>query len=201
MTRRVAAITVAGAWLLLWSESVSAHLATTGLGPVYDGISHLFLSVDDLLPVVGVALLAGLNGPAAGRRALFFLPVAWLAGGLAGFHGGAAGLPDGVASLSLLLVGALVAADVRLGLQLLAALVAGVGLLHGWLNGAGIAMTGREASGLVGIVGATFVLIALVSALVVSLRPQWTRIVVRVAGSWIAATGLLLAGWSASGQL
>ncbi|SEB18937.1 HupE/UreJ family protein [Variovorax sp. YR216] len=194
------ATAVAGAWLLLWSGTAGAHLATTGLGPVYDGISHLFLSVEDLLPVVGLALLSGLNGAAAGRMALFVLPGAWFAGGLAGFHSGTAGLPDGVASLSLLLLGTLVAADIRLSLRLLAVLAAAVGLLHGWLNGAGIAMMGREASGLVGIVGSTFVLIALASAQVVAMRLQWARIVVRVAGSWIAATGLLLAGWSASGS-
>jgi hypothetical protein len=30
----------------------------------------------------------------------------------------------------------------------------------------------------------------------VALRAPWTRIAVRVAGSWIAAIGLLLAGWA-----
>ena len=34
------------------------------------------------------------------------------------------------------------------------------------------------------------------AALVVALRAPWTRIAVRVAGSWIAAIGLLLLGWS-----
>jgi hypothetical protein len=29
------------------------------------------------------------------------------------------------------------------------------------------------------------------------LRPPWARIAVRVAGSWIVATGLLLLGWAA----
>ena len=76
------------------------------------------------------------------------------------------------------------------------ALAAALGLVHGWLNGAGIAAAGREASGLVGIAGAIFVLVALASALVVSLRRPWTRIAVRVAGSWIAAMGLLLLGWA-----
>jgi hypothetical protein len=42
---------------------------------------------------------------------------------------------------------------------------------------------------------AIFVASALAAALVVSLRPPWTRIAIRVAGSWIAATGLLLLGW------
>jgi hypothetical protein len=32
---------------------------------------------------------------------------------------------------------------------------------------------------------------------VVWLRADWSRIAVRVAGSWIAASGLLLLGWAA----
>jgi len=31
--------------------------------------------------------------------------------------------------------------------------------------------------------------------LVVSLRRPWTRIAVRVTGSWLAAVGLLMLGW------
>ena len=61
-----------------------AHLVTTGLGPVYDGIGHFFLSPGDALAALALALLAGLRGTAAGRRVLFILPVAWLAGGLVG---------------------------------------------------------------------------------------------------------------------
>jgi hypothetical protein len=45
-----------------------------------------------------------------------------------------------------------------------------------------------------------FVCVALVAALVVTLRRPWTRIVVRAAGSWVAATGLLMLGWSLSGR-
>jgi hypothetical protein len=39
----------------------------------------------------------------------------------------------------------------------------------------------------------------LVSAAVVSLRAAWTRIAVRVAGSWVAAVGMLMLGWLAQG--
>jgi hydrogenase/urease accessory protein HupE len=189
-----------GAGLLLVSASAGAHLASTGLGPVYDGITHLFVSVDDLLPVFALALLAGLNGPTAGRRVLAVLPVAWLVGGVAGLHGAAAGVPAGITPLSLLLLGGLVAADRRLDWRVVAALAAALGLLHGALNGAGIATAGREASGLLGIAGAVIVLTALAAAGVVALRLPWTRIVVRVAGSWIAASGLLLLGWTLGGR-
>jgi len=186
--------TLAG--LLTCPGAAHAHLVTTGLGPVYDGISHLVLSFDDLLPAVALALLAGLNGPAAGRRALFTLPAVWLAAGLAGFHAGAAPAPLGLAAPSFLALGGLVAADLRLPAAVVTGLACALGALHGFLNGAGIAADGREASGLVGIAAALFVLCALVSAAVVALRGGPARIAVRVAGSWIAAIGLLLAGWS-----
>ena len=76
------------------------------------------------------------------------------------------------------------------------ALSIAVGLLHGWLNGAAMAQAQREALGLLGIGGMTFVLVALVSAVAVSVRGVWARIAIRVAGSWIAAIGLLMLGWS-----
>ena len=199
MRRRLAVI-AAGVSLLLWPATAHAHLVTTGLGPVYDGISHLFLTFDDLLPVIAMALLAGLNGPAAGRRALFALPAAWIAGGAAGYLSGIALLPGGITSLSFLALGILTAADRSLAPRVVTALALTLGIAHGWLNGASIAAAGREASGLVGIAGAIFLLVALVAALVVSLRPPWTRIAVRVAGSWIAAIGLLLLGWTLSGR-
>jgi hypothetical protein len=74
-------------------------------------------------------------------------------------------------------------------------------LLHGWLNGAGIAAAGREVLGLVGIVAAVFALSALVSAAALRIVLPWARIALRVAGSWIAAIGLLLLGWTLSGRL
>ena len=52
---------------------------------------------------------------------------------------------------------------------------------------------------LAGITVTVFVVSLLVSAFVVSLRTAWTRIVVRVAGSWVAAVGMLMIGWLARG--
>jgi urease accessory protein len=49
---------------------------------------------------------------------------------------------------------------------------------------------------LLGLMFAVFVLIALAAAFAVRLRAHWTRIAVRVAGSWIAASGLLMLGWA-----
>jgi hydrogenase/urease accessory protein HupE len=180
---------------IAWPSSAEAHLVTTGLGPMYDGISHLLLSPDDLLPVLVMGLLAGLNGPTAGRRVLFTLTLAWLSGGLAGFVAGYAPVP-GVTAASLLVLGGLTAVDRRLSPSIVTAIALAVGLLHGWLNGAAIAEAQGEPLGLVGIVSATFVLVALAGAFAVSTRAPWARVALRVAGSWVAAIGLLMLGWN-----
>lgn len=179
----------------LLPQAAHGHLVTTGLGPLYDGILHFLFSFDDLLPVVAMALLAGLNGRQAGRHALFVLPAAWLLGGLAGYATGAATAGAWLTASTALLLGMLVAVDQRLPLALVTALAAVLGLLHGWLNGAGIAEANREALAVLGIGGAVFVVVALFAALAASVQALTARIAVRVAGSWIAAIGLLLVGW------
>jgi hydrogenase/urease accessory protein HupE len=198
MRRRVAAL--AGAGLMLASGAAQAHLVSTGIGPVYDGIAHLLVSFEDLLPVIAIALLAGLNGPSAGRRVLLVLPFAWLIGGVAGTLGTAAPWSTGPATLSLLVLGALVAADFKLSPSAVAVFALVLGLAHGWHNGVAITVAGWPATGLLGTAGAVFVVAALVAATVVALRRPWTRIATRVAGSWIGASGLLLLGWTLGGR-
>lgn len=184
----------------LLPSSAEAHLMTTGLGPVYDGISHVLMTPADLVPILAMSMLAGLNGPAAGRRTLFLLTGAWLAGGLAGYLFGRTVIPTPLTIASFLVLGGLTALGRRLALSVVCWLGTVVGLLHGWLNGAGIAEAEREALGLVGIAVATFVLVAMVSAFVVSLRARWMQMAVRVAGSWVTAIGLLMLGWSLRGE-
>ena len=43
--------------------------------------------------------------------------------------------------------------------------------------------------------------VVLLSAFVVTLKADWMRIAVRVAGSWIAAVGLLMLGWAYRGAV
>src|SRR4029077_6994071 len=88
-------ITLAIAFLaLLLPVRAEAHLPALGLGPVYDGIFHLFLSPEDLIPVVALALLAGQRGPAFARRVLWIVPIAWSTGGMIGMFAGAAPWPS-----------------------------------------------------------------------------------------------------------
>ena len=53
---------------------------------------------------------------------------------------------------------------------------------------------GRAAS-LAGVAAALFVTLALSASMTLPLRRGWTITAARVAGSWLAALGLLLAGW------
>jgi urease accessory protein len=183
---------------LLKPANAAAHLVTTGMGPVYDGIGHLLLTPEDLVPALAVALYAGLRGRAPGRRALFFFPLAWLIGGFIGLAANT--MPTfPVSAFSFLLVGILIAADLRLPDNAFTILAIAVGIMHGFFNGIAL-KAGPGGLGLLGIMSALFVLVAIVSAFVVSLKPPWTRIAVRVAGSWVAAMGLLIIGWFFHGQ-
>jgi hydrogenase/urease accessory protein HupE len=180
----------------LFPSVAHAHLATTGLGPVYDGVNHLIRSPEDLLPVIAMSLLAGLHGQGESRRVLFALPASWIVGGLAGHATGAEVIPGILTALSCMVAGLFTALDRRMSARLLTGIAIALGLLHGWLNGAGIANDRGEGLALVGIGAAVFVLVAIGAALVVSVKAAWQRIVVRVAGSWVAAVGLLLLGWA-----
>ncbi len=190
----VAALVAAGAGALAFPAPSAAHLVTTGMGPVYDGIGHLLLTPEDLVPALALALYAGLRGTAAGRRAIFLLPLAWLLGGLAGTAiPGIPALP--LAAASFVILGGLVAADLALPIAGVTTLAIALGLVHGALNGALLKDT-TGALGLLGVIGMLFVVVTLASALVVSLRRPAARIAVRVAGSWIAAIGVLMFGWA-----
>ncbi len=173
-----------------------AHLNTTGMGPFYDGLMHFLMSPEDIVPVLALALLAGLRGASHGRRALFTLPVAWLLGALAGLSAVTAKPHPFIAATWFLLLGGLLAADAKVSLRVTTALAALLGVYHGYVNGTGMGQFDTAAVAILGLVFAVFVLISLAAAFVVRLRAQWARIAVRVAGSWIAASGLLMLGWA-----
>jgi urease accessory protein len=182
--------------LLALPTAAQAHLTGTGLGPFYDGVTHFFLSAEQIIPVLALALFAGLRGKRSGRITLFLLPGAWLVGGFAGLARPIIGQFSLLACFSFLVLGSLVAADANLPPRFVAALAFVFGVALGYVNGSDLSTTNVGALGLLGTATSIFVVTALVSAFVASLRVPWTRIVVRVAGSWIVAAGLLLLGWT-----
>lgn len=182
--------------LLLSAGRAQAHLMNSGFGPFYDGLVHPFVVPTDLLPVVAMVMLAGLRGTRCGRRVVFILPLSWLVGMAAA---AVVDLPTGPvwgACLLTITLGAMVAADrswptaVVTGLALLA------GATHGIGNGQELSSLKGGVLAMSGIVCALFVISSLIAGQVATVRAHWARVVVRVAGSWIAAIGLLMLGWS-----
>jgi hydrogenase/urease accessory protein HupE len=184
-----------GLALALCAPQAHAHLVETGLGPVYDGIAHLVFTPADLMPALALAVLAGLRGSDHARRVIFVLPLAWL---LAGLLGAAAKVPppESLSWVPLLGLGCLVAADFRLPRAATIALTGALGFFLGLANGYAMAQAGLGVSGLIGVVATAFVVTTLTAASVIAWQSGWLRIAWRVAGSWVAASGLLLLGWS-----
>ena len=121
--------------LIIGVPSAHAHLMNTGLGPFYDGLAHLFVTPEDLLPVIALALLAGLCGPQSGRAVLFILPMAWLAGALVGASSDMPLTLPVTTAIVTIAFGVLVAADRLLPLRLVVGCAVVLGLVHGSLNG------------------------------------------------------------------
>jgi len=186
--------------LVLLPTKADAHLVTTGMGPFYDGAMHLLLSPGDLLGLIAAVLLAGLRGARAGRLTVIVLPAAWFAAGLLGLYQPLTIVLPWLSVLSFVALGMLVAVNPKLPPMAVAAMAGLYGALHGLLNGSALAAIGAGPLTLTGIALTALIIGLLCSALVVSLHAYWARIAVRVAGSWIAAVGMLMLGWLIRGS-
>ena len=188
---------IATAALVLAPASASAHLMATGMGPVFDGISHFGLSPEDFLPVIALGFFAGLRGPAHSRMSLGAVTLARFAGGLAAMSGFA--LPDlALSSLTaalFMLIGILLAANIGLPAALCAFLGASLGLVRGMADLSGVEESITHALSLLGMTASVFAVFAIAASLTIPLKRLWIIVAARVGGSWIAALGLLLVGW------
>jgi urease accessory protein len=149
------------------------------------------------LPVIALALLAGLRGPRFGRAVLFALPVAWLVGSVVGLLLAPQVTLPVAETIVTIALGALLAADCPLPVAFVASLATLLGLIHGILNGSELARTpssGQMAAA--GVAVALFVAVSLLTGQASSVRLLWARVAVRVVGSWIVAIGLLMLGWA-----
>jgi hydrogenase/urease accessory protein HupE len=187
----------AAALLALTPASAQAHLVVTGLGPFYDGVSHFGLSPEDLLPIAAFGLYAGLRGAAQARWSLGALTLGWIAGGALAMTG--VSLPAIVLSAAsaalLLLVGGLLALNRDFGLRACAVGAGGLGLVRGLADLTGAGLTAPHALTLLGMAAGGVALFALAASITLPMRRLWMIVAARVGGSWVAATGLLLAGW------
>lgn len=184
--------------LLVVAPPASAHLVSTGLGPVYDGIAHFLLSIPTLLPLLALLLCAALAGASTARFGALALPALWTGAGLAAL---ALPLPLAAAEMApalvLMLAGLLTALDRHWPPATLACLLAATALLLGWSEGTALRALNGAGWMLLGAACTLFVAASIVAGLVLTLSngQSWRRIVIRVGGSWLGGIGLLLLGW------
>jgi urease accessory protein len=196
----MAAITGALILLIAYPSTAAAHLVTTGLGPFYDGALHLLLSPEDLLGLVAAIALAGLQGAKAGRIAVIALAAAWFIFSLVSLNLAVGFDFPWLSIFSIIILGALVAVNPTLPPTVVALFAGLYGALHGLLNGSALAAMDSGLLSIVGVSVTVLIIGLLCSALIVSLKAAWTRIAIRVAGSWIAAVGMLMLGWMVRGS-
>jgi urease accessory protein len=182
--------------VLVIPSTAQAHLVTSGAGPFFDGVAHFFVSMDDLLVVVALALFSGLLGKTAARWVLLTLPASWLVGMVLSLFF-VAGMEDCLWATGVTLLGSglLLSCNPNLHPWSIASIAGVIGLLHGSWNGAAMRATETSAIASLGIVSAASVATLLLSATAVSVHVAWHRIALRVIGSWIAAFGLLALAW------
>lgn len=188
-------VTAAAALLPLAAQ---AHAPMPGIGHFYNGAFHPFLVVPHLLALISLGLWTGQRGVAA----IGGMAAALAAGLLAGLGPALAMAVPDTDLLVLAAAGAtgLAVAVARPLPQTLAWLfAAAVGLAIG-LGSApdGVQGMARWAVAAGTVCGATLALVW-TAAMASFARPAWTRIALRVLGSWISASALLVLALSWAG--
>ena len=178
-------------------SAAEAHLVATGMGPIYDGISHFGLSPEDFLPVIALAFYAGLRGARDARLGLAAITAAWLVGGAVALAGASfpAVLLPALTAVLFLSIGGLLAANPGFPSVVAPLLATVLGVVRGLADLAGVEASPAHVLTLVGMAAAVFVVFALAASVTLPLERLWMIVAARVSGSWLAATGLLLAGW------
>lgn len=173
---------------------VFAHSVDKRFGDFYGGMLHPLTTLEHLLPILGLSLLAGQQGPRRGRWVLLAFPLGLLVGAIVASYLEPSPFVTWFNRLSFIVVGILVAAALRPPLPVVATLALLLGISHGYENVAGISSTVAIHLFVSGVVVSGIALTATFAASAVSLQVPWQRVAIRVVGSWIAAIGILLIG-------
>ena len=181
--------------LVLSTDTAHAHVASEKVGAFYAGLLHPLTAPEHVLPMVALGLLAGQQGLSKGQGVLLVFPVAMALGASLALLRPALGWVPLLNLGSAVLLGGLVAAAWRLPAALLYALALLFGMTHGYANGAAITSTLSPTVFILGLIIASLFVLSYGIAgtdYLLRLKPVWLRIAVRVAGSWIAAIGILV---------
>lgn len=189
-----AARTGIAACLLFTAGSAHAHSATQGAGDFYAGALHALTALEHALPFLALGILAGQQGRKSELVLLVFC-VALAAGATAALWAPALPYVGLLNILSAILFGGLVAAAWSLPMAFCYGIATVFGLTHGFANGAGMVEQTKPYLFVPGVALAGLAVTAyglIFTNFLLRRKAHWTHIAVRVAGSWIAAIGILV---------
>jgi urease accessory protein len=177
---------------ILLLPAVAAAHPIKGVGDFYAGMLHPLTALDFLLPWIALALFAGQQGRKGALLVLSIFPVAILLGAVLAL---AFRQPAWLSAANLAIIpllGLAVALAFSCPASFIVVFSAGVGLLQGLANGAEITSAISPWRFIPGLAAVSMLVIAYGIGIVRSLEKPWTRVAVRVAGSWIAAIGIMI---------
>lgn len=165
-----------------------------GVGDFYAGMLHPVITIETVLPLVALSLLAGQQQRERAIHLLAAFPASIIAGALLAALGSA---PSYLGVVQLVLTagfGLLVAMARQVPSWLLVVLGTVLGVSLGWANAAEVFGQVSRFRFVAGLAVVGLLLLVYGNGLVRNLKREWAQIAVRVVGSWIAAVSILVLG-------
>jgi urease accessory protein len=182
------------------SSAAHAHTAAKEVGDFYAGVLHPVTALEHVLSFVALGLLVGQQGRKASSTVLVFAVMLML-GATSALWLPAVRYVGLLNISSAVLLGGLIALARPLPVALTQGIAVVFGLSHGFANGTAIVGALKPylfipGIGLAGLIVPAWGMI--LTDFVMRQRAGWMHIAVRVAGSWIAAIGILVLATSAA---
>ena len=173
---------------------VHAHSIGKNVGDFYWGFLHPIVSLESILPLIALGLLAGQQGQRTARWMIGFFAVGVVIGPLIALFVGTPEIATWMNLGSFVVLGGLLTLGRSWPLGLMAGLAALFGLTQGWGNASELPLAKASFLFASGMIAGAILPVLLLAAVAVGVqeRQEWQRIALRIAGSWVAAIGLMV---------
>ena len=190
MNRTLSIVCGIGPVFLIFPSSALAH-PMKGVGDFYAGMLHPMTSVECVLPIIALSLLAGQQNRRTAIAMLLSFPIASALAALLALVLPVSPFVAVINTSAMAVLGILVALNRSLP-EISVILSAVLGLTVGWANGGELTPDTSAYRFIPGLAVVGLLLISYGIGLVRSLDMPWAKTAVRVTGSWIAAIGILV---------
>jgi urease accessory protein len=203
MRRTLGRAVVAAAALIGSAQAADAHIVASRLGDFYAGALHPLTDLQDLILWIAVGVLGGSLGAAAGRWLVLVFPLGLLAGLVLGLTSGGVSAKPVVDAGMVVVLGLLLAANVRIPAAPLCTIALGLAMVRGAVSSGDVGLETNRLLFAAGLASAGYAAITLTMAVTLAFRGTdadpsiaWRGIAIRAFGSWIAAIGLMMGGFA-----